>query len=449
MADLSNFAFINSFGDPQDSSSADSPKYASFKTATYELTDVLLGKVVNAINSSSGAGDAAKFVLTNGSGKIDDTFINFNSFDKVFAAKVATTAVLPAVTYDNGTSGVGATLTADANGALADIDGQTLVQYDRLLVKNQATGLQNGIYEVSVVGDAGTAFVLTRVTDYDESDEVMAGDLVVIDIGTDNADKVFILTSNDDLTVGTDALVFASLGTNLIEAGDGLSYDGTELNVNAGNGIKIDTDNVAVEPNDFAGSGVVDDGSDNLAIDWFVPGTDTPASVDKAVDVTDLAANGAAQGAKLIGADPATISQSSATTVQGILEDLSNSIETVDVQGVTYTVGTGGVSAGDVVYISANDTVVVYATITADQRIPGLALTTESAAGSVKVLANDEVIEDVLTALGVTAGDTIYWSGSALTATAPSSAGSRVIQAGIAKNADDLHVEVRAVKKNA
>ena len=64
------------------------------------------------------------------------------------SSHAATTTVLSAVTYANGSSGVGATLTANANGALT-VDGQTMVAAERLLVKDQAAGLQNGIYTVT------------------------------------------------------------------------------------------------------------------------------------------------------------------------------------------------------------------------------------------------------------------------------------------------------------
>lgn len=115
--------------------------------------------------------------------------------------------------------------------------------------------------------------------------------------------------------------------------------------------------------------------------------------------------------------------------------------------GVSYTVGVGGVTKGDVVYISANNTVLRYSTLTADEYSIGLALTTEVASASVKVLANDTVLTGVLS--GATAGDVYYWNGSALSTIVPTGTGGWVIQAGIAKNATDLHVEVMKVKKNS
>jgi len=76
-----------------------------------------------------------------------------------------------------------------------------------------------------------------------------------------------------------------------------------------------------------------------------------------------------------------------------------------------------------------------------------VALTTELAAATVIVAANDVVVEDVLTA--AVAGTPYYWTGSALSTSIPSGGGSHVYQVGVAKNATDLHVEVSFIKKNA
>src|SRR5579872_4496438 len=89
------------------------------------------------------------------------------------SARASTTGALPACTYANGSSGgVGATLTATANGALAAQDGVTLNANDRLLVQNQATAAQNGIYTVTQVGDSTHPFILTRATDCDTNVKV-------------------------------------------------------------------------------------------------------------------------------------------------------------------------------------------------------------------------------------------------------------------------------------
>lgn len=115
-------------------------------------------------------------------------------------------------------------------------------------------------------------------------------------------------------------------------------------------------------------------------------------------------------------------------------------------QGVIYTVGAGGVTKGDLVYVSLVNTVEKLSTITASEYCVGLALNTVAAAGTVKVLANDTVLTGVLS--GAAAGDVYYWTASGLSSTAPTGVGSHVWMVGVAKNATDLHVEVRHVKKN-
>jgi hypothetical protein len=121
---------------------------------------------------------------------------------------VATAAALPACTYANGTAGLGATLTGDANGALAAQDGITLVVGNRILVKDQSAGLQHGIYTVTVVGAGGAAFVLTRATDCDTALNMTAGAFAWIEKGTTNDNTGWVLTT-DSFTIGTNAVTFA------------------------------------------------------------------------------------------------------------------------------------------------------------------------------------------------------------------------------------------------
>ena len=144
-----------------------------------------------------------------------------------------TTAALAAVTYANGTAGVGATLTADANGVLAAIDGVTMVAGERLLVKNQAAALQNGIYVVTVLGTAGAPFVLTRSTDMDGSPtSEIPGAFTFVQEGSTNADNGFVCTTNAPVTMGSTAIVWVQFsGAGQITAGDGLLKTGDVLSV--------------------------------------------------------------------------------------------------------------------------------------------------------------------------------------------------------------------------
>jgi hypothetical protein len=139
--------------------------------------------------------------------------INFHS-----ACNYATTAALPANTYNNGTSGVGATLTANANGTLT-IDGYTLVVGDvgkRLLIKNEATTANNGVYTLTTAGTASVAYVLTRATDYDTSgagtNEIDAGDFILVLAGTSYTNTSWVQQTLLPITVGTTGITFIQFG---------------------------------------------------------------------------------------------------------------------------------------------------------------------------------------------------------------------------------------------
>jgi len=165
----------------------------------------------------------------------------------------------------------------------------------------------------------------------------------------------------------------------------------------------------------------------------------------KFIEAMDLYNNGASQGAKILGGDPANIPQSSATTIQGILDDLAAVLDTVD--GVDVPAGTGGVTKGDLVYVSANDTVLPLNPITGTDYAIGLAAADAAVGVDCPIVSGDYVLTGVLTT--ATAGTKYYWDGSALTTTAPAGSGSRVWYCGVALNATDLAVDVEYIKKNS
>ena len=118
----------------------------------------------------------------------------------------------------------GQTLTANSNGAI-QVDGVTLSVNDRLLLKDQATGSQNGIYTVTTVGDGSTAFVITRALDFNTSAEVGAGAFMFVESGSANAGKSFIQSATGP-TLDTDALTFSVFGDSTLAAD---SVDNTKL----------------------------------------------------------------------------------------------------------------------------------------------------------------------------------------------------------------------------
>lgn len=105
------------------------------------------------------------------------------------------------------------------------IDGVSVTTGDRVLVKNQSTASQNGIYVVA----AGS---WARATDADSDAEVTSGLFTFVEEGTVNSDSGWVLSTNSTITLGTTALTFAQFsGAGQITAGDGLTKDGNTLNV--------------------------------------------------------------------------------------------------------------------------------------------------------------------------------------------------------------------------
>jgi hypothetical protein len=166
------------------------------------------------------------------------------------AVRVATTANLTA-TYANGSSGVGATLTNSGTQAALTIDSIALSVGQRVLVKNQSTAFQNGIYTVTTVGTVSTNWVLTRAIDNDSNAtvlEVEGGDFCFVQEGTVNADNGFVVTTNGAITIGTTGIDYVQFsGAGQVTAGDGLTKTGNTLNVvGTSNRISISADAVDI-----------------------------------------------------------------------------------------------------------------------------------------------------------------------------------------------------------
>jgi len=147
------------------------------------------------------------------------------------SVKLASTANISS-TYNNGAG----TLTYDATGVQA-VDGVNLAANDRVLIKNQSTQTQNGIYKVTTAPAVGVAGVLTRATDADSASEVTGGMFTFVEAGSSNADNAYVLTSiTGTATLGTDSLVFTQFsGAGQIDAGNALTKTGNTLAVDVDN----------------------------------------------------------------------------------------------------------------------------------------------------------------------------------------------------------------------
>jgi hypothetical protein len=154
-------------------------------------------------------------------------------------------------TYNNGSSGVGATLTiaTSSNWTAITIDGQSLVVADRILIKNQAAALQNGLYTVTQVGTVGTttSFIFTRAEDQNTTPEMGAGDLVYVTAGTANGTTLWVQTAKIT-TIGTDSVTWTQFsGASVATAGAGLIQNGNAYDVvGTANRITVNTDSVDI-----------------------------------------------------------------------------------------------------------------------------------------------------------------------------------------------------------
>jgi len=122
------------------------------------------------------------------------------------AVNLATAAALPANTYANGASGIGATLTANANGALT-VDGVAVSVNQRIIVKNEAAAANNGVYVVTATGSGAAAYVLTRATDFDKAEEIPGSFMYVESGGQGGTGWVNTNTSNP--TLGATSITFS------------------------------------------------------------------------------------------------------------------------------------------------------------------------------------------------------------------------------------------------
>jgi hypothetical protein len=139
-------------------------------------------------------------------------------------------------TYDNGTAGVGATLTANANGAFPEFDGVTAntTTLRRVLVAGQTNAAHNGLYVLIDAGDASNPWILRRCVECDTAEKI-PGSYVFVNGGTiyKNTGWVASVADAGTFVVGTDAISWVQFsGAGSFSAGDGLTLTGTVFSVN-------------------------------------------------------------------------------------------------------------------------------------------------------------------------------------------------------------------------
>jgi hypothetical protein len=140
-------------------------------------------------------------------------------------------------TYNNGTAGVGATLTNAGTQAALVIDGITMVAADRVLVYEQTNETQNGIYVVTDIGSGSTNWILTRASDADtyvinSADGLSEGSTVFVQQGTTGAGETYTCNTSGVITFGTTNITFAQISsTQIYSAGTGLTLSGTQFSI--------------------------------------------------------------------------------------------------------------------------------------------------------------------------------------------------------------------------
>lgn len=140
-----------------------------------------------------------------------------------------------------------ANITTLAGGAPNTLDGVTLVANDRILVKDQTTASQNGIYYVATLG-TGANGTWTRATDADGAGELTSGTIVAVEEGTTNADSQWMLTTDGTITIGTTSLTFvrkdaSAIGGSIQGGFKNLQASATGLSAN----VSVTVDEIAVE----------------------------------------------------------------------------------------------------------------------------------------------------------------------------------------------------------
>ncbi len=266
------------------------------------------------------------------------------------AVRLATTENLSA-TYNNGSFGVNATLTASSNGALV-VDGKVALVGDRILVRLQTNKAENGDYVVQQTGDAATPYILKRVETVDQSNEVPSSFFYVADGDTlEGTGWTFVVDDPVTFSIGTnDIFVNQFSGQGNIIAGNGLTLDGNTLDINTANPTRI----------------VVNADSIDLATTGVAPGSFTKVTVDGYGRVTagsnpnTLAGYGITDG-QLLNANLTSLSGVVSTGI--IVRDATNTMVTkaITVSGIGLSVTNGsGANTGDI-EITSNATSAVTA----------------------------------------------------------------------------------------
>jgi len=157
------------------------------------------------------------------------------------ACKYASIAALPAIVYANGSSGVGATLTGVALGAIS-LDSNSPAVADRILIKDQVATEQNGIYTVTATGSGIAVFVITRAVDFDQATDIETGAMTYITAGATLAGTTWDVNSANSPVMGTDPITFIqTTGPGSFVGGNGITITGNSIAINTAVTVDLNT----------------------------------------------------------------------------------------------------------------------------------------------------------------------------------------------------------------
>ena len=333
------------------------------------------------------------------------------------ACRAETTANLNA-TYNNGSSGVGATLTNAGTQAALVLDGVTLVAADRVMVQDQTNAAHNGIYTVTTVGSGSTNWVLTRATDADsygpsDPDALGEGDAFFITEGTVHGGELDVMATAGTIVFGTTDIVFNIVAdAPLYTAGAGLTLTAQEFSLDTpvSSATALATGRTISLTGDVAGTSGSFDGTGNVSIAATIQansvalGTDTTGNyvATGAVSGVGLSGSSASEGGTFTVASNATSANTASTIVArdgsgnftagtvtanltgDVIGDVTGNADTATALATGRTIG----MTGDVVWTSASFDGSGNVTGTATIQANSVALGTDTTGNYVQSVAN-------------------------------------------------------------
>lgn len=335
-------------------------------------------------------------------------------------------------TYSNGV------FTEDsAATAVVTLDGVQLASGNRVLLKNESTGANNGIYEVTTVGNGSTiAWVLTRASDFDSDEDISAGAFCFVEEGTENGDSGFVLTTDETITLGTTALTFTQFsGAGQVIAGDGISKSGNTVSVDldSDSGLSVSASGLKIDASQLA-DGTIAIAADELVFIDADGGTKRESVADFS---TAIAGNGLSSTNGAL--EVATFSNGGLNFTTGELQvnkadsslssDASGLKVNLNAEGSIAIKGAAGLAAP---ILATADLKKNPNSVTADATSTGITISaTPAADGAVRVFVNgvaaelgilsDKTLDCYFSADGgttaramadIASGDTLYWNGA-------------------------------------